>query len=362
LLNLTTTRRLALAILLFLIWTPVAHAWTWPVEGPVLQQFAYDEAHPYAAGQHRGIDIGADALGEKVAAPAAGTVSFAGSVPGSGDSVTIQTPGGYSVTLTHLGSIAVSRGDSIAEGNPVGTIGPSGTPEVDGPYVHLGIRVTSDANGYLDPLGLLPPLSASGPTQTDPPTSQPSAGGQTATTSTAPPAVTPEPVTSTNAPSAAPRATNVRTAGASGTSPAHLRATRSRTAGSEAPAVHTSSSTHHELGSAAPEQTHAATPHRRIDAPTSSSRRPVVEPAVPAARLRLDAGHELGAPLRRRQPGQLPLLLPLAFNGSAALVALAAAVAAGRSARRRRAAGSWGAQLFHLPRPVVEGAPGRRAA
>ena len=34
------------------------------MQGPVLQPFSYDEAHPYAAGQHRGIDIGAAAAGE----------------------------------------------------------------------------------------------------------------------------------------------------------------------------------------------------------------------------------------------------------------------------------------------------------
>jgi murein DD-endopeptidase MepM/ murein hydrolase activator NlpD len=118
----------ALVALVFLVWAPAAHAWSWPLQGPVLQPFAYDEAHPYAAGQHRGIDIGADAAGERVVAPAAGTVSFAGSVPTSGESVTIETPDGYSVTLTHLGSIVVSKGASVAEGDAVGTTGPSGTP------------------------------------------------------------------------------------------------------------------------------------------------------------------------------------------------------------------------------------------
>jgi hypothetical protein len=63
LLILTTTRRLALVAFLFLAWAPAAYAWSWPVQGPVLQPFAYDEAHPYAAGQHRGVDIGADAAG-----------------------------------------------------------------------------------------------------------------------------------------------------------------------------------------------------------------------------------------------------------------------------------------------------------
>src|SRR5207248_11526822 len=105
----TLLRRLALSVLVFLVWTPVAHAWSWPVQGPVVQPFAYDEAHPYAAGQHRGIDIGADAAGETVMAPAAGTVSFAGTVPTNGRSVTIETADGYSVTITPLGSLAVAE-------------------------------------------------------------------------------------------------------------------------------------------------------------------------------------------------------------------------------------------------------------
>src|SRR5204863_44617 len=86
---LTTIRRLALLLLVFLVWTPAAYAWSWPVQGPVVQPFSYDESHPYAPGQHRGVDIGADA-GETVVAPAAGTVSFAGTVPTNGKTVTIE--------------------------------------------------------------------------------------------------------------------------------------------------------------------------------------------------------------------------------------------------------------------------------
>ena len=89
----------------------------------------------------------------------AGTVSFAGTVPTNGKTVTIETADGYSVTLTHLGSIALTKGATVAEQDVVGTIGPSGTPEVDEPYVHLGIRITADPLGYVDPLGLLPPAS-----------------------------------------------------------------------------------------------------------------------------------------------------------------------------------------------------------
>src|SRR5690348_10996415 len=114
----------AAAVLAALISTPVAGAWTWPAGGPVVQAFAFDSMHPYAGGQHRGIDVGGDP-GSAVLAPEGGTVSFAGSTPTNGKSVTIQTTDGLSLTLTHLGTIGVTRGAAVAEGTAVGTIGPS---------------------------------------------------------------------------------------------------------------------------------------------------------------------------------------------------------------------------------------------
>ena len=48
----------------------------------------------------------APARARRCVAPASGVVSFAGSVPTSGQTVTIQTPAGLAVSLTHLGSIA----------------------------------------------------------------------------------------------------------------------------------------------------------------------------------------------------------------------------------------------------------------
>src|SRR5579862_8676952 len=116
-----------------------AAAWTWPAGGPVLLGFSFDPAHPYAAGEHRGIDVGGDA-GSVVVAPAAGVVTFAGTVPGNGKSLTILTADGWSVTLTQLGSIALAKGAAVAEGDAVATIGPTGDAEVSGPYMQLGIR------------------------------------------------------------------------------------------------------------------------------------------------------------------------------------------------------------------------------
>ncbi len=112
-------RVLLAAVAAALVLAPAAGAWTWPVGGPVLQPFVFDPAHPYAAGQHRGLDVGA-AAGAVVVAPAAGTVTFSGTVPSSGKSLTITTPDGYAVTLTHLGTIAVAEGSKVAEGDSVG--------------------------------------------------------------------------------------------------------------------------------------------------------------------------------------------------------------------------------------------------
>ena len=170
-------RRLVCALVVA-AFVPCVAAWTWPVRGPVLQTFSFDPAHPYAAGEHRGIAIGG-AAGAQVVAPAAGTVSFAGTVPTNGKSVTIMTPSGLAVSLTHLGSITVTQNASVAEGDVVGSVGPSGTPELDVPYVHLGIRQASNEQGYLDPLGFLPVLAPPAP-QPEPAPPVPRAPGTTA--------------------------------------------------------------------------------------------------------------------------------------------------------------------------------------
>ncbi len=329
----------------------------------MLQPFAYDEADPYVAGAHRGIDIGADAAGEAVVAPAAGTVGFAGWVPTSGETVTIVTADGYSVTLTHLGSLAVAKGATVAEGDPVGTIGPSGTAEVAGPYVHLGIRVAADPNGYVDPLGLLPaPTTETPPAQTGSPAPQPS----TSSGSSAAPASAPAPVAVV--PTSAPQATET----ASTTGESRVRVSRhgrgrARAGGADArparpaqprPVLHPAHAAVHR-------PPHAAA-HPRVSSPTGSRRRPVAEAEAPAEPTGLGAGHEPRpgvndpTPLRRSRPRAPSVLLPLVCNGIAALVALAAAFAAASGRRRGRAGVSpAGAQVLHLPRRLREH---RRAA
>jgi len=331
---LTTIRRLAVLVFVFLAWAPAAYAWSWPIQGPVVQSFSYDEAHPYASGQHRGVDIGADSAGETVVAPAAGTVSFAGTVPTNGKSVTIETADGYSVTLTHLGSIGVVNGAAVAEQDAIGTVGPSGTLEVDGPYVHLGIRVTADPNGYVDPLGLLPPDTESSATESDSSVSQPSS-------SSAAPASTPE--------SAAPK---------------KRRAATSR--GSR-PAARSHVSTHPQERVQEPRSkartsrsSHRPAVRDRAGEHAGSSRRPTVEsvatvePVAPRP-IGLDAGHELRPPVsltqpRRKSSSPLPELV---CNGAAAVFALALVLAASRRRRRPSARSTTRAEVLRLPQPGV---------
>ena len=148
-------RRFLLALVIALAVVAPAGAWTWPADGPVLQPFSFDPEVPKAPGHHRGIDV-AGPIGAVVRAPATGVISFAGVVPSNGKCVTIETADGWSVTLTHLGSIAVTKGASVVEGDGVGTIGPSDEPGVSDPHVHLGIRRTSDEYGYVDPAAMLP--------------------------------------------------------------------------------------------------------------------------------------------------------------------------------------------------------------
>lgn len=340
------------------------------MQGPVLQSFSYDEAHPYAGGQHRGIDIGADAAGETVVAPAAGMVSFAGSLPTSGKSVTIDTADGYAVTLTHLGSLAVVKGARVAERDAVGTIGPSGTPDESGPYVHLGVRVAADPNGYVDPLGLLPPAAESGTSQGDATASQPasSSGSATAPASAASPSGssssgTPASKPAASVPASASVATTHRSgsrthrAGASGRgdhkaqeSRAEARPTRS----SHRPVIRPTEE-------ADPRIRQPVTPRPRATAPATHLRRPVVEPAASSEPTGLDTGHEPQpsrppaqvAPVRRPAPA---VPIALLCNLGPAFLALAAVFAARRSRRGRapETMATADAQVLELRAPEVE--------
>ena len=119
-----------------------------PVYGELLRAWDAPEDRPFSPG-HRGIDVAAPA-GSPVRVSAPGTVSFAGTVAGN-RTVSVEHADGVRTSYSYLGTIDVARGDSVAIGDVIGTVG-AGHPEQELPaHVHLSAR-RSDV--YFDPVEL----------------------------------------------------------------------------------------------------------------------------------------------------------------------------------------------------------------
>jgi murein DD-endopeptidase MepM/ murein hydrolase activator NlpD len=115
-----------------------------PVDAPLADLFR-PPATPYGPG-NRGVDY-ATPQGTLVRAAAGGVVVFAGQVGGSLHVVVLHDDG-IRTTYSFLADIAVHRGDRVAQGQPVGTSGPS---------LHFGAR---QGDAYIDPLGLFSYVTA----------------------------------------------------------------------------------------------------------------------------------------------------------------------------------------------------------
>jgi hypothetical protein len=138
-----------------------APGWSWPVEGEVLTGYRNGD-DPYAGGQHRGIDIAAQA-GTPVGAAAAGTVRFAGAAGSSGLTVSVRTSDGtLDTSYLHLSTVAVREGDQVAAGQRLGAVGMTGRRSVDAPHLHFGVRDAGSRHAYHDPLSYLPPPAPRG--------------------------------------------------------------------------------------------------------------------------------------------------------------------------------------------------------
>ncbi len=274
-------RVLLTAAAVALVWAPAAGAWTWPAGGSVLQHFSFDPAHPYAAGEHRGIDV-AGTPGEAVLAPRAGSVTFAGSVPGSGRAVTITTDDGYAVSLTHLGSVDVAEHVSVQEGDAIGRVGTGGEGEHPEPYVHLGVRVASQDQGYLDPESFLPPRAAPAAPPPVAPAPPPAAGGSAsaggaAASPPAPAQAAPEP-----APAATP-ASPAPAPSAGHAQPAATSAPSSAAPAAAAPAAAPPAATPTPQPSSTASQAPAAAPAPASEPQRTAAPGPAPVPAEPLA-------------------------------------------------------------------------------
>jgi murein DD-endopeptidase MepM/ murein hydrolase activator NlpD len=116
----------------------------WPVQGPITSPFGWRWGR-----MHEGIDIGVG-YGTPIHAAAAGTVIYCGWEEGYGNLVVIDHGGSLATAYGHQSSIAVSCGQSVAQGQVIGYVGCTG--HCTGPHLHFEVRV--DGNP-VDPLGYL---------------------------------------------------------------------------------------------------------------------------------------------------------------------------------------------------------------
>jgi peptidoglycan hydrolase-like protein with peptidoglycan-binding domain len=120
-------------------------ALSWPLEAPLGDRFG-----PRGDRFHGGLDLLA-ALGTPVAAAASGRVVFAGLAAGGwGNLVVVASTRGVRTIYAHLESISVQRGQLVATGTRLGTVGTTG--HATGPHLHFEVRVHGAA---VDPLGAL---------------------------------------------------------------------------------------------------------------------------------------------------------------------------------------------------------------
>jgi murein DD-endopeptidase MepM/ murein hydrolase activator NlpD len=124
--------------------TPSASGFIWPVSGPVVSGFGTRWGR-----MHTGIDIAAGS-GTPIHAAAAGRVISAGWMDGYGNLVFVDHGGGISTGYAHQSSIAVSNGQTVAQGQVLGYVGCTG--HCYGPHLHFEVRVNGSP---VDPLGYL---------------------------------------------------------------------------------------------------------------------------------------------------------------------------------------------------------------
>lgn len=135
-----------------------AGSWSWPVSGDVITPYK-NGSDPYAAGQHRGIDI-ASPVGSAVHASVGGNVTYAGHLPDGGITATVKSGDGrYLVSYLHMSQVDVKKGDSVSEGQTLGSVGTTGKRSATQPHLHLSVRLVSSGE-YIDPLPMMGPRPA----------------------------------------------------------------------------------------------------------------------------------------------------------------------------------------------------------
>jgi len=119
-------------------------AFIWPVNNQTLS------GNDYWSG-HLAIDIGV-VIGDPIVAADAGVIMFSGwSSGGYGYTVAIDHGNGYQTLYAHLNGVSVACGQSVRQGQLIGSGGSSGNST--GPHLHFEVRLNG---GFVNPWYVLP--------------------------------------------------------------------------------------------------------------------------------------------------------------------------------------------------------------
>jgi murein DD-endopeptidase MepM/ murein hydrolase activator NlpD len=116
----------------------------WPVNGPVVSPFGMRWGR-----MHEGVDIAVPA-GTPIRASASGRVALAAYTGGYGNYTCVDHGGGLATCYAHQSSYAVGSGQSVRQGQVIGSVGCTGS--CFGDHLHYEVRVNGAA---VDPMGYL---------------------------------------------------------------------------------------------------------------------------------------------------------------------------------------------------------------
>lgn len=103
-----------------------------------------------------GVDIRAP-IGTPVSAVGDGIVAYAGDRDSYGQLVVINHPGGRQTRYAHLQTIEVTPGQTIRQGDLLGTVGATGNPQFSIPHLHFEMRYQSTVGWVAEDPGLYIP-------------------------------------------------------------------------------------------------------------------------------------------------------------------------------------------------------------
>jgi len=118
-----------------------------PLSGEVTSEFGLRNGRP-----HKGIDISSD-KGNPIYAALAGKVVYSGSQRGYGNVIILEHDNSVMTVYAHNEANLVRLGESISKGQPIATVGQTGT--ASGPHLHFEYRVKGKA---INPREVLPKL------------------------------------------------------------------------------------------------------------------------------------------------------------------------------------------------------------